>query len=138
MESYVDWLRLIRFLTQYVAPGLVTIVLIAEITEGFWGALVLPTVAIAYNYFVLIVFSLLTTIMIGIFGWAPSGIWASILRPSPAQPWQAWQLAFCPNSLPPSVISDGSSASAHATEPETRANSTPARAERSSLRSRHD
>jgi hypothetical protein len=30
---------------------------------------VLPTVAIAYNCSVLIVFSLLTTIMIGIFGW---------------------------------------------------------------------
>ncbi len=69
MELHVDWLRLIRFLTQYVAPGLVTIVLIAEITDGFGGALVLPTVAIAYNYFILIVFSLLTTIMIGIFGW---------------------------------------------------------------------
>jgi len=69
MELRVDWLRLIRFLTQYVAPGLVTIVLIAEITDGFGGALVLPTVAIAYNYFILIVFSLLTTIMIGIFGW---------------------------------------------------------------------
>src|SRR5258708_12601250 len=69
MELHVDWLRLIRFLTQYVAPGLVTIILIAEITDGFRGALVLPTVAIAYNYFILIVFSLLTTIMIGIFGW---------------------------------------------------------------------
>ena len=69
MELHVDWLRLIRLLTQYVAPGLVTIVLIAEITDGLGGALVLPTVAIAYNYFVLIVFSLLTTIMIGIFGW---------------------------------------------------------------------
>ncbi len=69
MELHVDWLRLIRVLTQYVAPGLVTIVLVAEITDGLGGALVLPTVAIAYNCSVLIVFSLLTTIMIGIFGW---------------------------------------------------------------------
>jgi hypothetical protein len=69
MKLHVDWLRLIRVLTQYVAPGLVTIVLIAEITDGLGGALVLPTVAIAYNCSVLIVFSLLTTIMIGIFGW---------------------------------------------------------------------
>jgi len=69
MELHVDWLRLIRFLTQYIAPGLVTIVLIVEITDGLGRALVLPTVAIAYNCSVLIVFSLLTTIMIGIFGW---------------------------------------------------------------------
>jgi hypothetical protein len=34
MKLHVDWLRLIRVLTQYVAPGLVTIVLIAEITDG--------------------------------------------------------------------------------------------------------
>src|SRR5258706_14000273 len=69
---------------------------------------------------------------------APSGIWVSILRPSPAQPWQAWQLAFFRNSLPPSAISDGSAACAHAIEPESRANSALARDERSALLSLDD
>src|SRR5258708_1510909 len=36
---------------------------------------------------------------------APSGIWLSILRPSPAQPWHAWQFPFCRKSLMPSATS---------------------------------
>ena len=39
---------------------------------------------------------------------APSGIWLSSLRPSPAQPWQAWQLPFCRNNRAPAAISAGS------------------------------
>src|SRR5882762_3047202 len=43
---------------------------------------------------------------------APSGIWLSILRPSPAQPWQAWQLPFCRKSWRPAVISSADCANA--------------------------
>src|SRR5437879_6061512 len=45
---------------------------------------------------------------------APSGIWLSILRPSPAQPWHAWQFPFCRKSLMPSAMSDASGACARA------------------------
>src|SRR5262245_54900525 len=38
---------------------------------------------------------------------APSGIWLSILRPSPAHPWQDWQLPFCRNSWRPAAMSSG-------------------------------
>src|SRR5438876_577449 len=38
----------------------------------------------------------------------PSGIWLSIWRPSPAQPWQAWQFPFCLNSRMPATMSAGS------------------------------
>src|SRR5258708_9303720 len=41
---------------------------------------------------------------------APSGICVSILRPSPAQPWQDWQLPFCRNRRAPSAISLASGA----------------------------
>jgi hypothetical protein len=65
----MNWLRLIRFLTQYVAPGLATVVVVAEIIGWLLGAPVLPSLTHAYHYALLIVFSLLTAIMIGICGW---------------------------------------------------------------------
>jgi hypothetical protein len=43
---------------------------------------------------------------------APSGIWLSILRPSPAQPWQAEQFALSMNNSIPSRISAGACARA--------------------------
>src|SRR5436305_2675765 len=43
---------------------------------------------------------------------APSGIWLSILRPSPAQPWQAWQLPFCRKSWRPAARSSADCAKA--------------------------
>jgi len=66
---HIDWLRLIRFLTQYVAPGLAAVVVVAEIIGWLLGAPVSPSVTHAYHYLLLIVFSLLTAIMIGICGW---------------------------------------------------------------------
>src|SRR5882762_3550073 len=68
-DFHMDWLRLIRLLTQYVAPGLAAIVVVAEIIGWLLGAPVSPSVTHTYHYLLLIVFSLLTTIMIGICGW---------------------------------------------------------------------
>ena len=68
-DFHMDWLRLIRFLTQYVAPGLAAVVVVAEIIGWLLGAPVSPSVTHAYHYLLLIVFSLLTAIMIGICGW---------------------------------------------------------------------
>jgi hypothetical protein len=65
----MDWLRLIRFLTQCVAPGLATVVMVAEILSWRFGAPVSPSVMYAYHFLLLIVFSLLTAVMIGICGW---------------------------------------------------------------------
>jgi hypothetical protein len=65
----MDWLRLIRCLTQYVAPGLVAVVVVAEIIGWLFGAPVSASVTHTYHYLLLIVFSLLTAIMIGICGW---------------------------------------------------------------------
>ncbi len=64
---HIDWLRLIRFLTQYVAPGLAAIVVVAEIVGWLLGAPLF--LSVPYNYVLLIVFSLLTAIMIGFCGW---------------------------------------------------------------------
>jgi hypothetical protein len=63
----MDWLRLIRFLTQYVAPGLAAVAVVVEITGWLLGAPLL--LSVPYNYVLLIVFSLLTATMIGICGW---------------------------------------------------------------------
>ena len=41
----MDWLRLIRFLTQYVAPGLAAIVVVVEIIGLLLDAPVSPSVA---------------------------------------------------------------------------------------------
>jgi hypothetical protein len=69
MACHMNWLRLIRFLSQYVAPGLATVVVLAEIMGWLLGAPVLHPLTHAYHYVLLIVFSLLTVIMIGICGW---------------------------------------------------------------------
>jgi hypothetical protein len=66
-DFHVDWLSLIRFLTQYVAPGLAAVALVIEIPGWLSGAPVSPSAP--YNYFLLIVFSLLTASMIGFCGW---------------------------------------------------------------------
>lgn len=65
----MNWLRVIRFLTQYVAPGLATVVVAAEVVGWLWGAAVFPSLAHAYHVLILIAFSLLTAIMVGICGW---------------------------------------------------------------------
>ena len=66
---HVDWLRLIRFLTQYVAPGLAAVVVVVEIIGWLLGVQASPSVTHTYHYLLLIVFSLLTAILIGISGW---------------------------------------------------------------------
>jgi len=66
---HMDWLRLIRCLTQYVAPGLAAVVVVAEITGWVLGAPVSPSVRHTYHCLLVIVFSLLTAIMVGICGW---------------------------------------------------------------------
>jgi hypothetical protein len=69
MRFHTDWLGLIRILTLYVAPGLVAIVMVVEIIGWRFGARVSPSVMHTYHYLLLIVFSLLTAILIGICGW---------------------------------------------------------------------
>ena len=64
----VDWLRLIRLLTQYIVPGLVAVVMLGELLgapstgslTGFTGV---------YNYLLLAAFTVLTLMMIAICGW---------------------------------------------------------------------
>jgi hypothetical protein len=57
----LDWLRLVRMLAQYVAPGLVVLALLAELMgAGAWKA---------FNIILVAVFGLLTVVMIGICGW---------------------------------------------------------------------
>jgi hypothetical protein len=65
----MGWLRLIRFLTQYVAPGLAAVAVLVEIVGWLLAAPLSPSVTHTYHYLLLIVFSLLTVIMIGICGW---------------------------------------------------------------------
>jgi hypothetical protein len=69
MAFHVNWLRLIRFLTQYLTPGLAITVAVAEIIGWSLGVPVSPALTHAYNDVLLIVFSLLTAVMIGICGW---------------------------------------------------------------------
>jgi hypothetical protein len=63
----MDWLRLIRFLTHYMAPGLAAAAVVVEIIGWLLGAPLF--LSVPYNYVLLIVFSLLTATMIGICGW---------------------------------------------------------------------
>jgi hypothetical protein len=63
----MDWLRLTRLLTHYVAPGLAAAAVIVEITGWLSGASLSRSVP--YNYVLLIVFSILTASMIGFCGW---------------------------------------------------------------------
>jgi len=63
MRVRADWLQITRVLTQYVAPGLVVLALVIEVTGVSFSS------ARAYSYLVAIVFSLLTIVMIGVCGW---------------------------------------------------------------------
>ena len=57
----LNWLYLIRMLAQYIAPALVVLALVGELTSvGASGAV---------NIVLLTVFALLTVVMIGICGW---------------------------------------------------------------------
>src|SRR5262245_36465723 len=68
-ELRVDWLGLIRLLTQYVVPALIAFVLLIEIVGWLSGISWSSLLARAYSYVILIVFCLLTLMMIGICGW---------------------------------------------------------------------
>jgi hypothetical protein len=63
MQTYarsIDWLRLIRLLTQYIAPGLVAVALAGELLGGR---------NVAYSYLLAGIFTTLTVTMIAICGW---------------------------------------------------------------------
>ena len=63
MQTYarsIDWLRLVRLLTQYIAPGLVAVALAIELLGGS---------NVAYNYMLVGIFTPLTVTMIAICGW---------------------------------------------------------------------
>jgi hypothetical protein len=62
MHFRADWLKITRVFTQYVAPALVVLALIVEISG-------LSFRSTAYDYLLAIVFSLLTIVMIGVCGW---------------------------------------------------------------------
>src|SRR5258708_31779689 len=76
-DFHMEWLRLIRFLTQYVAPGLAAVVVVVEIIGWLLGALVLPSVTHTYHSLLLAVFSLLSTFMIDICCWIVL-LWAAV------------------------------------------------------------
>ena len=57
----IDWLRLARVTTQYVAPGLLALALCVEVS----GTRTVP----AYDYLIAVVFSLLTLMMFAACGW---------------------------------------------------------------------
>jgi hypothetical protein len=69
MALRINWLRLIRFLTQVVVPAMAAAVVSAEIVGWLLGVPLPPAFAHAYYYAVLVVFSLLTATMIAICGW---------------------------------------------------------------------
>ena len=63
MQTYarsIDWLRLVRLLTQYIAPGLVAVALAGELLGGR---------NVAYSYVLAGIFTTLTVTMIAICGW---------------------------------------------------------------------
>jgi hypothetical protein len=64
---HMDWLRLIRWSTQYVVPALVVAVAIVEIAGWLFGVPLF--LSGTYNYVLLVVFSVLTAMMIGLCGW---------------------------------------------------------------------
>jgi hypothetical protein len=65
----MDWLRLIRTLTQYVAPCLAAVVVVAEVIGWRFSAPASLSITHMYHCLLLVVFLLLTTMLIGISGW---------------------------------------------------------------------
>ena len=59
----IDWSRFVQIVAQYMAPGLVALTFVIEITaDGF-------RTAVSYNYLITIIYSILTVTMIGLCGW---------------------------------------------------------------------
>ena len=65
----VDWLRLIRLLTQYIVPGLVAVVMLGELLSSPLTGSALTGSTGFYNYLLLAAFTVLTVTMIAICGW---------------------------------------------------------------------
>ena len=65
----VGWLRLIRLLTQYIVPGLVAVVMLGELLSAPSAGPSLSGYASAYNYLLLVAFTLATVMMIAVCGW---------------------------------------------------------------------
>jgi hypothetical protein len=65
----VDWLRLIRLLTQYIAPGLVAVVMLGELLGASLTGPSLSGSTGVYNCLLLAAFTVLTVTMIAICGW---------------------------------------------------------------------
>ena len=63
----VDWLRLVRLLTLYIVPGLIVIVLAAEVIDAAVGSSF--TSSKPYNAVLLSVFSILSIAMMALCGW---------------------------------------------------------------------
>src|SRR5947208_15511117 len=69
MHVRMALLRVVRSLTQYVLPGLITVVIGIEVAGSPSNLGPLSSVAYAYYSVVLVLFCLLTAIMIAICGW---------------------------------------------------------------------
>src|SRR5215470_15191805 len=67
MQFQLNWLRAVRDLTQYLVPGFIAAAVIMEIAGGRFAS---QSLTGAYDYLLAIIFSLLTVLMIGIWGWA--------------------------------------------------------------------
>jgi hypothetical protein len=65
----VDWLRLIRLLTQYIAPCLVALVMLGELLGAPLIGSSLTGSNSVYNYLLVTAFTVLTVAMIVICGW---------------------------------------------------------------------
>jgi hypothetical protein len=62
MNSRLDWLRVVRHLTQYVVPSLIVLAVIIELTD-------LVGLFPGYNHVVAVGFSVLSVMMIALCGW---------------------------------------------------------------------
>ena len=62
MDFRLDWLRIVRHLTQHVVPSLIVLAVIIELTD-------LPERLPAYSHFVTVGFSVLSMVTIALCGW---------------------------------------------------------------------
>ena len=70
----INWLGLVRLLTQYVAPGLVVTALLGEVLRAMLFGEARTSATTAYDYVLVGLFTVLTVAMIGICGWT-SFLW---------------------------------------------------------------
>ncbi len=65
----IEWLKLLRLLTQFIAPGLVAVVLVGELVGALLVGGAPTSTAAAYNYGLVVLFTVLTVTMIGVCSW---------------------------------------------------------------------